>query len=170
MLRFNKGLISIKQIKNYDFHYIDEEGFVYSKYKGTIKRLKTFYDSNNRYECIVISENGKRNHHLIHRLVAETYLDNPNNCSEVNHIDNNPHNNHLSNLEWCDRKYNVEQSYKTMSSNRNYIVCELYVGDNLIGKFDGIRRAAKYAAEHFNVSASSLEKYLHSKNISILIK
>jgi len=46
----------------------------------------------------------------VHRLVAETYLPNPNNLPEVNHIDENPTNNHVSNLEWCNRQYNAEYS------------------------------------------------------------
>lgn len=42
----------------------------------------------------------------VHRLVAEAFIPNPNNYSEINHIDENPSNNCVDNLEWCDRKYN----------------------------------------------------------------
>lgn len=45
--------------------------------------------------------------YLIHRLVAEAFLDNPNNFLEVNHIDENTRNNCVSNLEWCTHKYNM---------------------------------------------------------------
>lgn len=49
--------------------------------------------------------NGKN--YLVHRLVAEAFIPNPNDYKEVNHKDENPQNNIVSNLEWCYRLYNV---------------------------------------------------------------
>ena len=46
----------------------------------------------------------------VHRLVAETFIPNPNGFIEINHIDKNKLNNCVENLEWCERKYNVEYS------------------------------------------------------------
>jgi hypothetical protein len=48
----------------------------------------------------------------IHRIIAQTFLENPNNYKEVNHIDGNPYNNILSNIEWCSRKENMKQFNK----------------------------------------------------------
>lgn len=47
-----------------------------------------------------------------HRLVASAFLDNPANLPVVNHIDCDPNNNHVSNLEWCTSSYNTIHSYK----------------------------------------------------------
>lgn len=160
----------MKLIANYKHHFIDEYGDVYSNYSGSIRKIKTFYDKNNRYEYVVISENGNRKHHAIHRLVADAFLPNPNGFLEINHIDNNPHNNMANNLEWCNRKYNLMQSYKTMSPVRNYRNCTLYKSNIPIGQFAGIKPAAQYAAERFNVSYFSLAKYLHSQDISIVVQ
>ena len=71
------------------------------------------------YDLVVLSKNGKHYNKLIHRLVAETFIPNPNKYREVNHKDENKANNFIyvnkdgsvdyekSNLEWCDRKYNA---------------------------------------------------------------
>jgi hypothetical protein len=55
--------------------------------------------------------NGKKKCMLIHRLVATAFLPNPNNYPQVNHIDENPKNNRLENLEWCTGSYNVRSYY-----------------------------------------------------------
>lgn len=160
----------MKLIKGYKYHYVDTEGNVYSKYKGKTQKLKTFYDSDNRYEYIVISENGKRKHFSVHRLVAEAFIPNPMNYSEIHHKDNDTHNNCVNNLEWCSRKYNLKQSYNTMSPNRNYVLCELYKDNQLVKTFNGIKPAALFAAQKYGVSYSSLSKYLHSRNVYIVCK
>lgn len=46
-----------------------------------------------------------------HRLVAEAFIPNPDNLSEVNHIDSNRANNHVSNLEWVSHSENMKHAY-----------------------------------------------------------
>lgn len=48
----------------------------------------------------------------IHQLVARAFIPNPLNLTEVNHIDGNKHNNHISNLEWCTHAENMKHAGK----------------------------------------------------------
>lgn len=64
-------------------------------------------NNGNGYLIVSLSSNGTRKNYYIHRLVAESFLDNPNKCEQVNHKDYNTFNNHLDNLEWLTAKENV---------------------------------------------------------------
>ena len=61
----------------------------------------------NGYIAIGLSDDfHNRKGYLVHRLVALTFIPNPNNYPIVNHKDENPSNNRVDNLEWCTPKYN----------------------------------------------------------------
>lgn len=71
-------------------------------------------DNGNGYYYVNLKCDGHRKNCYIHRLVAEAFCDNPNKCKEVNHKDFDKHNNRSENLEWCERKYNVDYSAHKM--------------------------------------------------------
>ena len=56
----------------------------------------------------------------IHRIVAQCFIENPNNLPEVNHKDGDKLNNSASNLEWCTRAQNVQHSYDTGLNTGNF--------------------------------------------------
>ncbi len=62
-----------------------------------------------RYEC-----------KLIHRLVADAFLENPKSYPIINHKDENPLNNNVENLEWCDNSYNVLYSLNRFRARAGY--------------------------------------------------
>lgn len=157
----------LKPIQDFDDYYISNFGNVYSKKSGLLKKLIPALDGQKNYLLIGLSRNGQRHRKLVHRLVAQAFIPNPHQLPEVNHRDKNKKNNHVSNLEWCTRKENLEDSYSTMSPNRNFNKCTLIVNNEEVGEFDGVIRAAKFAHEHYGASASSLEKYLKWLNIEI---
>lgn len=73
---------------------------------------------NGVYKNVNLYKNSEAWNKLVHRLVAETFLENPLCLPEVNHLDENKFNNHLDNLEWADRRGNALHSvHKTSGSN-----------------------------------------------------
>ena len=69
------------------------------------KVLKT-YKINSGYVAFKLQKDGKRKSILLHRLVAELFVPNPNGKPEVNHIDGNKENNRADNLEWVSSSEN----------------------------------------------------------------
>lgn len=59
------------------------------------------------YLLVFLQHKGISKGFLVHRLVAEAFIPNPDNLPEVNHRDEDKSNNVVTNLEWCTRKYNV---------------------------------------------------------------
>ena len=130
--------------------------------------MKPWLDSRNRYLMIGLSLHGKSIKKLVHRLVAEAFVPNPNNLPEVNHIDRNPQNPKAENLEWCTRKENLEYSYVTMSPVRNYKMCSLYYDNRFVDDFISINAAARFGQKKFGCSKSSLVKYKQNRECKIL--
>lgn len=81
------------------------------------KILKT-YKINSGYEAVKFTVRTKRSSHLVHRLVAETFIDNPENCKEVNHIDETKTNNKVTNLQWVTSSQNKQHSLKSGRYNK----------------------------------------------------
>lgn len=75
------------------------------------KALKPAKDKLGYLNC-ALSKFNKLKSFKVHRLVAIAFLPNPYNLPEVNHLDCNKLNNHVSNLEWCDRLHNMRHAFK----------------------------------------------------------
>lgn len=103
----------IRDIAGYEGVYsVSDDGHVFGK-RGEIKP----YDNDRGYMVIDLYKNGKRKHHLLHRIVAEAFISNPEGLPQVNHKDENTHNNNVSNLEWCTLGYNI--NYGSGNSRRS---------------------------------------------------
>ncbi len=98
-----------KDIPGYEGKYqVSNTGRVRSlNYNGTGK-TKVMKPSTNKlgYKRINLCKDGKKKKYSVHRLVALTFIPNPNNYPIINHKDENPSNNYYKNLEWCTYEYN----------------------------------------------------------------
>ena len=78
------------------------------------KQIKEMKQCNNKgYMYICLCKNNNKKSFRVHRLVAQTFIPNPYNKSEVNHKDENPSNNSISNLEWCTHIENINYGNRT---------------------------------------------------------
>ena len=143
-------------------------GNIYSDKKGVLIQLKSYLDSKHNYLMVGLSINGVYYRKIVHRLIAITFIPNPDNLPEVDHKYKNNLNNNVENLRWCTRKENLNHSYSTMSPTRNYKLAKLYKNDELIGEFKGIAKAARYAHNKFGASESALIKYLKCGEYKII--
>ena len=91
-------------IEGYPDYMISSDGSVWSC-KSHIY-LKPAYTKRGYASVELFNKNGSRRM-LVHRLVARAFIPNPNNYPQINHIDENPSNNNVDNLEWCTAKYNM---------------------------------------------------------------
>lgn len=99
-----------KDVEGYEGLYqVSNMGRVKSThyYHGTYERILKSGKDQYGYSLVNLFKYKKGKMHKVHRLVAQAFLDNPDNLSEVNHKDENPSNNCVDNLEWCTHKYNI---------------------------------------------------------------
>lgn len=97
------------------------------------------------YLKVGLSKNRVIKQFLAHRLVAQAFVDNPNNYEEVNHKDEDKHNNIYSNLEWCTRSENNNHSQITQKLNKAKMIKinQLDMKGNFIKEWPGMRAAAR---------------------------
>ena len=105
----------------FDFRVSDRYKF-YIREDGKVFKLDTRknvisecgYNIAHGYKRIRVTDidTGKRRYLRVHRLVAIYFIDNPNNYDQVNHIDGDKLNNHVSNLEWCNLSMNIIHAYE----------------------------------------------------------
>lgn len=126
-----KGFEELYQISNYGnikslertFEYIGKNQFCEFK---TIKKhkemiIKQSINGSGYYQVCLRKENKKKNL-LVHRLIAEAFIPNPDNKPTINHIDGNTLNNSLNNLEWATMK--EQQYHSTYILNHKRIITD----------------------------------------------
>ena len=91
----------VADIKGYEGYKITSEGVVIGKSGKPLNPMDY-----NGYKRVDLYVNKKHNRMFVHRLVALAFIPNPNNYPIINHKDEDPSNNDVSNLEWCTKAYN----------------------------------------------------------------
>ncbi len=108
--------VKIKQITGFKGYFATESGEIMRIDENSGKILQS-YEDRNGYLRVVI---GKRQY-FVHRLVATAFLANPDELPCINHIDGNPLNNAVVNLEWCTYAYNnTHKVHKAKARRRDF--------------------------------------------------
>lgn len=136
----------------------------HSYYQYQQERLLSANQKSNGYLECSLYKDSKRTHKYIHRLVADAFIDNPNNLPVVNHIDEDKQNNKVDNLEWCTVSYNntygtrIDRKVKNTDYRKN--------SRKIIGEKNNIRivfYSIVAAKKITNINRSSIESVLSGR-------
>ena len=98
-----------KEAYGFNNYLCNENGEIYSLLRNKILKGRSLKG----YKRVALMKDGKTIDVLVHRLIAQTFLPNPENKPYINHIDGDKTNNSVSNLEWCTQKENVQHAIET---------------------------------------------------------
>jgi len=151
----------LKRIPGFKNHYISEDGEIYMDVRGK-KGFKRPLEDGNGY--LRVSMNKKN--YFVHRLVALTYIENDDRTNKtfIDHIDNNPKNNHVSNLEWVSPKENTIRAVKTGALKPRFTkVIQLDEKGNHIAVFNSVIEANALLHPKGNKKSNDIYKSIKDK-------
>lgn len=138
-----------KVIQGFENYMISSNGEVMNIKRNRL--LKTFPSTEGRIKVNLINDK-KINNKFVHRLVAEAFINNPNNKDYVSHIDKDKSNNNVENLKWCNRSQLSFHALKRKANTSGYkgiAYCKrsnkwiARVGDKYLGNFNDKKDAIK---------------------------
>ena len=97
---------NLGRVKSLNYNHTGKEGIL----KGV--------DYGYGYLYVSLTKDGKVKQYSINRLVAQAFLENPDNLPEVNHKDEDKTNNRVENLEWCSRSYNINYGTRNKEAGK----------------------------------------------------
>lgn len=112
-------MIEWRIIEGYPNYSVSNTGIIINTKKN---KMMSIY-IHKGYCHVKLSTHNKAAQKKVHRLVAKAFIPNPNNYDCINHKDENPLNNNVENLEWCNHSYNntygtrIERQSKSLTEN-----------------------------------------------------
>uniref|UniRef100_A0A6C0IEV8 HNH nuclease domain-containing protein n=1 Tax=viral metagenome TaxID=1070528 RepID=A0A6C0IEV8_9ZZZZ len=149
-----------KQIEDYENYEVSNLGNIRNNKTNRILKICI----NGGYYCVGLSKKSKLKTYDVHRLVAKTFIQNPENKLQVNHKDKNSFNNNVNNLEWVTNKENsIHRSNGVkQTTNQNLEIYRINPNTNdILEKYNSIEDGAKW------VISQNLAINLHSAKSSI---
>ncbi|ARF11678.1 HNH endonuclease [Klosneuvirus KNV1] len=157
-------LQNMKEIPDFENYMISKDAKIYSKLERNFLQIniESFKENKRRVRIKIYNNKGERKCMDLARLVALTYILNPENKPEVNHKDGKPYNNHYDNLEWNTKPENMEHARVNgliKPVDQGIRVEQYDLQGNFIKKYDSMKEAAK----ENGVSTDSIKDCLYGK-------
>jgi hypothetical protein len=148
----------MREIKDFPNYLVTDKGEILSKNyhrEGRIAKLQPRIKENG-YPYVILRKDGLNYTKTIHRIVAESFIPNPDNKQTVNHKNGNKTDNRVENLEWATQSENIKHAYRVLKRqiNKNWlgkfgknnpkskIVIQLF-NKNIIAEFNGLHEAER---------------------------
>ena len=156
-----KGYEGLYQVSNFGrVKSLERESWNGKAYFIKKEQIRTILKDTGGYYYIGLTKEGKTKNYMVHRLVAEAFIPNPDNYPEVNHKDENKLNNCVDNLEWCTSKYNANYGNRNNKVKEiirkkgiNKPVLQYDLDGNFIKEYDALYQAYKATGiRHTNIS------------------
>ena len=157
-------------ICGYENHFVSNFGNIKNSKTNRILKLR---NDKKGYKLINLSKNGKLKTFYIHRLVGKAFLENPDNKSIIDHIDNNPSNNNVKNLRWATPKDNSCNRDKTKTNTSGFKGVTYHkplkkykAAININGKLKylGVFETAEEASKAYEEKAKEIHGEFYYKN------
>lgn len=114
-----KGLYQVSNLGNVrSLDKKQKSGLINNRIITRKGKMLKIQKNKHKYCYVFLSKNSRRKYSLVHRLVAEAFIPNPNNLPEVNHKNGIKSDNKLENLEWISKSDNEKHAYLFLNKPR----------------------------------------------------
>jgi hypothetical protein len=155
-----KMLIDYVMIESFPDYTISRDGEITS-YRRKNPKIIEGKVSTRGYKTVGLrNTEGVRKHVSVHRLVAVSFMPNPNNLPEVNHIDGNKLNNSIDNLEWCSKSDNAIHAIEVLGNWPNLSPILIRTDDGTDFSFQKRQDGIKFVADREGLSFDHVRKLM----------
>ena len=152
----------IVTIKGYGGKYsISKDGRIFTLWnKNGVKEIHAKQKRNGYMQVVLVDTNKKKYYKNVHRLVAETFIPNPESKQQVNHVNGNKKDNRVENLEWVSVQENMAHAYSNGLNTKAMKVSAI----NIQTKEECIFYSGRQAAREFGVKPKTLHYHLKKED------